>query len=360
MSLVTRCPKCQRGFLVVLDQLRLHDGLVRCGGCGYVFDGFATLEADLPTLTRPAPVSEVVAETAAIESTAIEPALPTQRPHAEEFDAAPAVIRYRPDSHSTSSSPSEVPQTEHGLTHEPVIADEPTLRADPAGSEHFIDDHDHELHESHSPFGTEGRVHDEPVLSASPDEALLATSPQSARRTTSEFAFDDENSPPAVVARILWALAIFASLVLLLGQLVFVFRNDIARAVPPLRPALSELCSKLKCEVGYSHRLERISIEATALQPVASSFADGQTSGFNFLFTLRNRYDQQQSWPNLVLALKDASGTVVFRKIVSPYQYLPRSLLDQPFDKGQEVNLVLPLTVAGLQISGFLLDKYFP
>jgi predicted Zn finger-like uncharacterized protein len=42
MSLVTRCPKCKSAFQVVLDQLRIHDGLVRCGHCSHVFDGYAT------------------------------------------------------------------------------------------------------------------------------------------------------------------------------------------------------------------------------------------------------------------------------------------------------------------------------
>lgn len=52
MSLITRCPKCQSGFEVTADQLRLHDGLVRCGQCSHVFDGFKCLQAELPTLTR--------------------------------------------------------------------------------------------------------------------------------------------------------------------------------------------------------------------------------------------------------------------------------------------------------------------
>ncbi len=52
MSLVTRCPKCQSDFMVSLEQLRVHDGLVRCGQCTNIFDGQTALESALPTLTQ--------------------------------------------------------------------------------------------------------------------------------------------------------------------------------------------------------------------------------------------------------------------------------------------------------------------
>ena len=54
MSLVTRCPKCASEYEVTADQLKLHDGLVRCGQCSNVFDGLACLKDSLPTLTRKA------------------------------------------------------------------------------------------------------------------------------------------------------------------------------------------------------------------------------------------------------------------------------------------------------------------
>ena len=52
MSLVTRCPKCNSDFVVKLEQLQSLDGLVRCGACSHIFDGFATLQSQLPTLTQ--------------------------------------------------------------------------------------------------------------------------------------------------------------------------------------------------------------------------------------------------------------------------------------------------------------------
>lgn len=43
MALVTRCPDCATAFRVTAQHLQAHDGDVRCGHCGHVFNGFATL-----------------------------------------------------------------------------------------------------------------------------------------------------------------------------------------------------------------------------------------------------------------------------------------------------------------------------
>jgi len=62
MSLVTQCPKCASEYEVTADQLKLHDGLVRCGQCSNVFDGLACLKDSLPTLTRKAADTQKAAE----------------------------------------------------------------------------------------------------------------------------------------------------------------------------------------------------------------------------------------------------------------------------------------------------------
>ncbi|WP_315141335.1 MJ0042-type zinc finger domain-containing protein, partial [Achromobacter marplatensis] len=46
MALTTRCPQCGTSFKVVPDQLRVRNGLVRCGACSTVFDGRACLLPD--------------------------------------------------------------------------------------------------------------------------------------------------------------------------------------------------------------------------------------------------------------------------------------------------------------------------
>jgi len=48
MAMTTRCPQCGTTFKVVPDQLRVRNGLVRCGECATVFDGRACLVARIP------------------------------------------------------------------------------------------------------------------------------------------------------------------------------------------------------------------------------------------------------------------------------------------------------------------------
>ena len=325
MSLVTRCPKCQRAFQVVLDQLRLHDGLVRCGSCSHIFDGYACLQTQLPTLTRladdnvvEAPAQDVVppvqqapqvssAPRSPVASAAFrEPARHCPEPEFEPaFDTdetEPAVMRYRP-----------------------ISADKP----------------------------------DEPVLSVLGEARLRGAEPSAVGRTQPEFMATPGESSGSF-SRLLWGTGCVVALVVLALQIIYVYRNEIATIVPNLRPSLTAMCAGVGCEVNYVRHLERISIDASSLQQVGGTAPEGQPTELTLRLSMRNRFDKSQPWPHLLLELKDASGTVVVRKVIAPHQYLPSTLLDQPFAPGQEVDLMLPVSVTGLKINGFQLDKFFP
>ena len=57
MSLVTRCPVCATAFRVQRTQLAARGGKVRCGKCGQIFDGVASLveEGAEPLKIEPSP-----------------------------------------------------------------------------------------------------------------------------------------------------------------------------------------------------------------------------------------------------------------------------------------------------------------
>jgi predicted Zn finger-like uncharacterized protein len=57
MSLVTRCPVCATAFRVQREQLGARSGKVRCGKCGQIFDGVASLveEGAEPLRFEPSP-----------------------------------------------------------------------------------------------------------------------------------------------------------------------------------------------------------------------------------------------------------------------------------------------------------------
>jgi hypothetical protein len=177
-------------------------------------------------------------------------------------------------------------------------------------------------------------------------------------RTQPEFLVDEVDTPR--LKMLLWSLASVLALGLLVIQLAYVYRNDIATQIPSLRPAVDAMCAKLGCEVSLRRYIERISVSVIAFERQASPTQEGKPVEMSLRFSLRNRLNQAQPWPGLTLELTDASGTVVLRKRMSPNDYLPTQLADKPFAANQEVSLILPVAVTGLQINGYTLKPFFP
>lgn len=312
MSLVTRCPKCQSDFMVSLEQLRVHQGLVRCGSCTHIFDGQAALESQLPVLTQRA---ENLSETSASFGQTL----------------APSVLRRRAQTGAELEPEPEKPFT--ALQPEPSFYQASGSEREPT-------------------FGRES----EPRVQG--EARLRGESRLAAGRGTPDFLIDE--TPLDGLRRGLWMLLAILAGALLLLQLTYVYRNDLVTRVPSLLPLARAACVQLKCEVSFVRHLERITIDATALEQLAAGQSEGQSSSLALKFSMRNRYDKIQPWPHLSVELKDASGTPVLRKVLAPELYLPESMVTKPFGAQQEVHLSVPLVVNGLQISGVQLNRFFP
>jgi predicted Zn finger-like uncharacterized protein len=91
MSMVTQCPSCATTFRVTPQQLQAQHGMVRCGRCAHIFDGFktlATLRADTPLDAgpqpaghEPGPAPESAAQPAVEITPQAEPATPEPSLH---------------------------------------------------------------------------------------------------------------------------------------------------------------------------------------------------------------------------------------------------------------------------------------
>jgi predicted Zn finger-like uncharacterized protein len=361
MSLITRCPKCQNDFLASLDQLRMHEGLVRCGTCSNIFDAYSHLETELPTLTRRASDSAEHVSAAHVTPAHVTPAHVTpvhvtasrtpDPDYGSEFDTAPDNLRH--------------PEFQEPVIHYPETEPEPSLRSEtePSMRGLMADESEpavlrHRTSPTHESTMASQPVLSEPSLSLRGESRSQGADTTSFGRRSPDFLTQAEG--PGVLARFFWGVLILLAVLGLLAQGIYIYRNDIATRAPFLQPVLTGLCAKLNCDVSLSRHLERISIEASSLQQSAGQTPEGQPVELSLRLTMRNRYDKNQPWPHLSLELKDASGATVVRKTIAPYQYLPPTLVDQPFAAGQEVNLLIPVTVNGLQINGFQLDKFFP
>jgi len=363
MSLVTRCPKCQSGFEVTADQLRLHDGLVRCGQCSYVFDGYANLQASLPTLTRKVqePSSAGVAAAAG--------------PHVQQTGSAAG---YRPGGGG--------PESQHtaarsDVVQQPEARPEPDLEPDPEPESApeprpfaFRRQQEDELETLATrfrepaiklPLQDDGRRHEdddddvEVPIRVIGETRFRGDDPSATGRREPEFMETADES--SLGSRLFWgALSVVLLLVMLL-QLTLYFRNDIATVMPSSMPVLQTLCKPFDCEVHFVRRIDRIIIIGSSLQQVEPAQGQGSVRGvpYRLRLTLQNRNDHPQHWPSLLLTLNDASGTAVVRKVLSPSEYLPASLADKPFAARQEVAIELDLVVQGHDVSGFEVRRFF-
>ena len=83
MSIITKCPSCGTTFRVTPPQLQAQHGMVRCGRCANVFDGFKTLA----TLSDVTPLGVAPQAVARDDS----PATAVTRSPVEEARVVPAI-----------------------------------------------------------------------------------------------------------------------------------------------------------------------------------------------------------------------------------------------------------------------------
>jgi len=307
--MTTRCPHCGTVFKVVPDQLRVRDGLVRCGECSTVFDGRACLVAHIPQ---------------GVDQGRVPP-----EPPVPDTPAAPAVLRGRA-----------------------------MISAGRSGSD---DGHDDDLDLDDEPIALSGATNSADRSMADEDPPRFYSDPHP-HRASPAFLDADRQAHRSFMRR-LWGYACLVGLVVLAAQLTFVYRAVIADMVPELRPVLDRLCKPIKCEVGYVRHIDKILITASTLQPPvgqASASEQGASRTLILRATLRNTYSKPQPWPALRLDLRDLSDTVVIRKVLLPESYLPKTVIQKPFGAGAEVHVEIPINVDGVGVNGFDLHKFFP
>ena len=405
MSLVTRCPKCASEYDVTADQLKLHDGLVRCGECSHVFDGFASLVESLPTLTRkasesdaPAPKQAPVTPVASApsqnaspnpshalvrEDVASSPAPPPPPPPKPAPKPAPSdsnepsfygsqpmapVVNDGPFIPSVDRLASVARQAQSDSRQEPAfgISTPPVQSTSEPSLGKLLQASDARASQDREPvLGAMGAT--QPELST-PQPApvrvvgearLRGEDPSATGRTVPEF-LEEEDEPEPEGRSLLWLVGSIVLAVVLLIQAMVVYRNDIVASAPSLRPLLVTLCQPFGCDVSHVRQINRIFIVGSSLQQAPTTQGPLDQRDYVLRLTLQNRAAYPQPWPSLMLTLRDASGTPVVRKAFLPSEYLQPALLAGPMRARQEANVELELTVDGVNVSGYELDRFFP
>ena len=330
MSMITQCPSCDTTYRVTPQQLQAQHGMVRCGRCATVFDGFKAL-ATLPEAVTPEPEAPIAAAPVAVEATA-------------EVSPEPVEIVGAPD----QTTPDE-----------PVAVDVATAKVEPEPIETVaaVAANDALAEESDAPV--EAVVTESvPEAEAEPEIETIAAPPAESSQPNAVEPMSSPHEMPAPVSayprrRGGWAVGAVALLLLFCAQLVYLNRGDIAAAVPESRSFLTEWCKSLHCTVALPQRPRQINIEASDMQA-----ADAANPGLIILTaTLRNQASVTLGYPALDVVLTNTRDHTVARRIFLPEEYLADSKDSRVgMAPSMEVTIRLNIDSGDLGAAGFRLE----
>jgi predicted Zn finger-like uncharacterized protein len=310
MDGTTRCPHCETRFKIGVTQLEAHQGMVRCGKCMQVFDARPDFIPD-----HPSPQLELVMSEAAYVTSEAEVALDVagseQQAETEFESSAEALI-------TTSEAITVAPEQENALD---FVTPRPPIHLAQTDASVAPLDNDDTLDES---VRGEGSTEQVPVVARS--------------------------------RKWLWATTATVLTVILLGQVAYMFRADIAARQPSLKSSLQQYCALLDCKVELPTSNELMSIESSSLE---ADPTDSRHISLNAL--LRNRANYPLAYPELELTLNDKQDSPLARRIFKPADYLPTSEHEQAgLQANHELVLKLLLDTTELNPNGYRLAVFYP
>ena len=293
-AMITTCPECRTAFRITEEQLGAREGKVRCGKCASVFDARDGLRAEPFSSGKEGTEPDLRAGTPA-EATPAADRLPG-------FSAADGWPRI--------------------LDEAPAAASETAASRTPA-----------------------------PVA-----ELSKASAPTPAPQFEDAAAEDAAAPPPRSRYRSSWMAACALLALVLMAQLAFHYRGEIALLFPEARPVLAELCSTLGCAVSLPRRADMISIESSDLQ------ADPSNAGVMVLTaTLRNRAGFPQTHPAIELTLTDTQDQPLARRILQVQDYAGRSAnVETGFPGNSELAVRIYMEASSLKATGYRLYLFYP
>ena len=300
MALVTLCPGCGTTYKIYPEQLQAKNGLVRCGKCQIIFNGFATLitidESEIEYL--PEPVEKGI----------------------------------------TSAEPDK--QKEN-------IEDVRVLR------------HGSEVMQTASLLG--GHVQDELVKSAEREDSAgrvkLDTAVTSTESTAPVSDFLSDRILQTTPQHWVWKYGSIGLSVLLIIQVIHAFRADLAIQVPKVRPYLEGYCAVLGCTVPLPKNVQLLSIVSSDMQVKNPEHQPDITT---LITVVRNHAPHAQALPALKLFLTNIHNQVLASRIFTPADYLSEEQKGKKaIQPNQEIIIQLYLDNRQLKSTGYRLQLLY-
>ena len=329
----TRCPGCQTTFRVTAEQLKARAGKVRCGQCQLVFNVLDNF-IDETELSKPATPPNAPAPTTLVAASS--PTTPPQE--------APIQVAVSDEATEAVDPRPMAPDESLEITE---------MAAEGVQEEYFATDANAAEGETAPLSETEAQELGKVTGLILPRETteIPGYSKWAEGVIAAPLAIPEEKSsrwPFVVVALIL--------LIVLVGQIVFKYRSEIAIAVPNLKPALQAYSEAFKTTLPLPRHVELVSIEQSDLQT--------DTARDNLLVlnaVLRNRAGYEQAYPSLELSLTDTSDTAIARKVFAPEEFLPDGMAaKQPFKGKSDVAIRLWIEANEINAAGYRLYVFYP
>lgn len=406
----TCCPQCDTVLTLTQQQVAQRNGMVRCGVCRHVFNALEHLyeEEDYPVLSeeqdtmyeetsRPSVVTQ--------RSYRYDEEMPRQRSRFEEptptrqplrtnnypSETEPAIYRRETTQESGSILRGRNTREENLSPRESAYAyaedtrrssDEPRIRA--------YDDRDAYRPETarqpsiapasaatpavhiHLNTGTETRQSNEPRLFVDQQEqedehyigARQGNHGERDFTIRSDATYEEEDYYDEPSRRsgfgMFWFILILVAILLIAGQIFYVFRNQISTSFPAMRPVLAQMCSLLKCEVGIQKSVDNLALENVLLSVDKNVLPKQGEHALRLQALLSNKTDQAQEWPVLILRLKNAQGVVMNSKNIQPKEYLAPEQVMKPFAANAKQAINLPFILDGEAVNGYELSIFYP
>jgi predicted Zn finger-like uncharacterized protein len=179
----------------------------------------------------------------------------------------------------------------------------------------------------------------EPVAPVpAPATADLFTTPEPLRRPA-----------PANTRTVYWSIGAVLLVLLLAGQAIVYYGQDLVRRAPYLHGAITVLCEVLPCQRLAPVDMRRLDLVETQITPHPR-----YDRVLRIKATIVNRAERAQPYPLLEVTLMDSQGHVVARR-----SYRPREYLGKPEQAAAglppqlAVNVQLDITSPGPRASGF-------
>lgn len=195
-----------------------------------------------------------------------------------------------------------------------------------------------------------------------PLDGLVSISQEAAARITNDFShLADVYVTPSKQASSpqrtrLWALGSVVVTLVLIVQVAFFFRDDIAARLPGVKPAMQRMCAQLNCILSLPKKINLLNIESSELESDPT-----QASVITLHALLRSRASYAMSYPHIELTLTDTLNNPVARRNFGPADYL---LSEDDKARGipanRESSIKLHLNTGDLKPAGYNLFLFYP